>query len=246
MRQRRLTFCAKQTALESVPRHGQWIANVRGFFSINPANDDILMADYPNGTIRRLFSTPTQSRLCRRHLQKLACSKISSNRPPRKGLSYVNVPFCQTMPSSAGGFLASHELFVGFNSTDSWTFPPGTVWIKHFELNSPMACVVCAAAGDAAARCGSNDVYGVTYRWDETGTNALYPDASQEPILITDNGVVRTQVWIPQPQRMSSVPYARRRIRPRLQHRPLNRERLQRDEPEPNPGVATPLLAGHN
>jgi hypothetical protein len=56
-----------KTALESqFPGTLEWISNVRGIssFGINPANDDILMADYPNGTIRRLvFNTNTVSTL---------------------------------------------------------------------------------------------------------------------------------------------------------------------------------------
>src|SRR4029453_12798598 len=40
-------------------------------------------------------------------------------------------------------------------------------------------------------------VYGVTYRWDESMTNAtLVPEEGMdEAIAVSDNGVVRTQTW---------------------------------------------------
>ena len=94
---------------------------------------------------------------------------------------------------------------IGFAPTGEWTWPAGTVFIKHFALPTDETkptiqrrletrLLYVAATSKAA--------YGVTYRWREDQTDAdlldeaTYPNGRDETLTIrTANGGRRTQVW---------------------------------------------------
>lgn len=61
----------------------------------------------------------------------------------------------------------------GFDPDDTWTFPEGALWVKHFDME--------LRSGDPASRKrletrvlvkNAGGVYGVSYRWNEAGTEA--------------------------------------------------------------------------
>jgi len=88
---------------------------------------------------------------------------------------------------------------IAFSSSDEWRFPPGTVFIKTFELPVNEAdpsvtrrletrLLVCAADGG---------VYGVVYKWRDDGSDAdLLQRSLIEDIQIKiRSGGTRTQRW---------------------------------------------------
>jgi mono/diheme cytochrome c family protein len=88
---------------------------------------------------------------------------------------------------------------IGFAPNGDWSFPAGTVFIKHFELatdeNNPSVhrrletrFIVMPTVGEP---------YGVTYRWLPDGSDAeLLPGGFSEPITITEaGGGTRVQTW---------------------------------------------------
>jgi len=88
---------------------------------------------------------------------------------------------------------------IAFSATDEWRFPPGTVFVKTFELPVDEAdptvkrrletrLLVCAADGG---------VYGVVYKWRNDGSDAdLLPESLTEDVQIrTRSGGTRTQRW---------------------------------------------------
>jgi mono/diheme cytochrome c family protein len=91
------------------------------------------------------------------------------------------------------------NLTIGFNRSGTWSFPTGTVWIKHFELE--LTNGVAASRQRLETRLlvkNALGVYGVSYRWGTSLTNAsLVPEAGlDETFLVADGlGNVRTQVW---------------------------------------------------
>src|SRR6185436_8636941 len=90
------------------------------------------------------------------------------------------------------------NLTIAFNPNANWSFPTGTVWIKHFELE--LTNGVPASRKRLETRLlvkNSAGVYGVTYRWGNSTTDAtLVSEAGMdEPFIINDDGVLRTQIW---------------------------------------------------
>ena len=87
---------------------------------------------------------------------------------------------------------------ISFAPVGEWTFPNGTVFIKHFELT------VNEASGERKrletrllVRDAEGAVYGVTYKWRADNSDAdLLPGGLEENIAITNrSGVVRVQKW---------------------------------------------------
>ena len=87
---------------------------------------------------------------------------------------------------------------VVFHRTEPWSFPPGTVLVKQFDLpvdeNDPgrvrrLETRVLVTTHDG--------IYGFTYKWNERGTEAFLLDGGEvEPVAITTaDGGHRTQLW---------------------------------------------------
>jgi mono/diheme cytochrome c family protein len=90
------------------------------------------------------------------------------------------------------------NLTIAFSPTGNWSFPTGTVWIKHFELE--LTNGVASSRKRLETRLlvrNSDGVYGATYRWGNSQTNAtLVPEEGlEEAFTIHDGGTVRTQRW---------------------------------------------------
>ena len=87
---------------------------------------------------------------------------------------------------------------IQFRPSGEWTFPTGTVFVKHFELaldetrpdqrrRLETRLLVCNATGS---------VYGVTYKWRPDNSDAeLLPTNLTENILIKTASGPRTQTW---------------------------------------------------
>ncbi len=81
---------------------------------------------------------------------------------------------------------------IGFSEEGSWTFPDGTVLIKHFELpighsNTRPVETRFLVHGE------SGEYYGLTYRWREDGTDADLLTEGLEEAVSLGNG--QTQTW---------------------------------------------------
>jgi uncharacterized repeat protein (TIGR03806 family) len=87
---------------------------------------------------------------------------------------------------------------IGFSPTGEWSFPPGTIFVKHFELavdetrlgrrkRLETRLLVVDASGYG---------YGATYRWRPNHSDAdLLADSAREPITIHSSAGNRVQTW---------------------------------------------------
>ncbi len=88
---------------------------------------------------------------------------------------------------------------IEFVENESWSFPTGQVWIKHFELD-----LTPNEASDPHRRLEtrflvktSDGIYGVTYRWNDEQTEAtLVAEAGfDETFTIQTSGSPTSQTW---------------------------------------------------
>lgn len=88
---------------------------------------------------------------------------------------------------------------ISFSATNEWTFPAGTVFVKHFELplNDTNPAVVRRLETRFVVRDVSGGVYGVTYKWRTNGLDAdlLTTGDAADYNIVTASNTVRTQHW---------------------------------------------------
>jgi len=87
---------------------------------------------------------------------------------------------------------------VGFAATGEWTFPNGTVFIKHFDLpvDDTNPSILKRLETRFLVRDTNGGVFGFTYKWRSDNTDAdLLPGGLDENIVIQTGSGTRTQVW---------------------------------------------------
>lgn len=171
-------------------------------FGTDPRNGDILIARLASGPLSRLVLNTTTSSFP----LTLADAGIFADLPtltPFAGIvPYdLNVPFWSDNAIKRRWFsIPGTNAVAQFHPDQPWTFPTGTVWVKHFDLllTSGVPSSARRIETRVLVKTGSGEGgYGVTYRWGDSVDNAtLVPAAGlDEPIVIDNGGVIVTQVW---------------------------------------------------
>ncbi len=170
-------------------------------FGTDPRNGDVLIAQLGNNQIGRLDYNTTSSGppLPPTLANSGAFSDLVSLTPNAGIVPYdLNVPFWSDNAIKTRWFsVPNTNLTISFNPTGNWSFPTGSVWIKHFELE--LTNGVPESRHRLETRFivrNTNGVYGVTYRWDSATNATLVPEAGlDETLTINDGGTLRTQIW---------------------------------------------------
>ena len=175
-------------------------------FGTDPGNGDVLYADVRNGTnsaIKRIVynSTQTGASLPTTLADTGAFSDLTTLTPNAGIVPYdINVPFWSDNALKSRWFsVPNTNLTISFSPNANWSFPTGSVWIKHFELE--LTNGVPSSRKRIETRFivrNQSGVYGITYRWGDSLTNAtLVPEQGMDESLVIDegSGVLRTQIW---------------------------------------------------
>ncbi len=173
-------------------------------FGIDPSNGDVLTADQNQETIKRLTAVPAGGQPLPPTLADTGVFTNLTTLTTHSGfVPYdLNVPFWSDNASKLRWFYIPTNRTILFGATNNWLFPTGSVWVKHFELE--MTNGLPASRRRLETRllvsypgADGTNVYGLTYRWGGSNTNAtLVPDGGlDESFVINDGGNLRTQVW---------------------------------------------------
>jgi uncharacterized repeat protein (TIGR03806 family) len=175
-------------------------ANISGF-GVDPSNGDILLCDAGDNQIKRLISVPVSGQPLPGTLAETGAFADLPTLTPAQGIvAYdVNLPFWSDHAQKTRWFYIPTNRTITFRPTLNWSFPTGSVWIKHFELELTNGVPDSRRRVETRliVRDNANGVYGVTYRWGTSLDNAsLVGEAGlDESFVINDGGNLRTQVW---------------------------------------------------
>jgi uncharacterized repeat protein (TIGR03806 family) len=175
-------------------------------FGIDPRNSDVLYADLAsatNATIDRInYSSSSSGAPLPATLADTGAFTNLDTLTPHAGIVpyNLNVPFWSDHAIKTRWVsLPNTNSTINFSPAGNWSFPTGTVWIKHFELE--LTNGVASSRKRLETRFivrNSTGVYGVTYRWGDSLTNAtlVAEEGLDEPFVIDQGGgILRTQVW---------------------------------------------------
>ncbi len=181
----------------------QWLASETGIagLGLDPRNGDVLLVNHDQGKVKRLvLDVANGGAPLPNTLSETGAFQDTAHLVPAPGVvPYdVNVSFWSDGSDKQRWFFVPAGQTIGFSPDSNWSFPAGTVWVKHFELEM--------RKGDPTSRRrietrllikNQTGVYGVTYRWDDSQQNAtLVPSAGlEETFQINDNGQTRSQTW---------------------------------------------------
>ncbi len=183
-----------------------WIARSPGIADIgtNPRTGDLLFVAIDDGRIRKLTFAATGTAPLPPVLSATGLFSDLKDLKPAPGLEpyQINHPFWSDLAYKRRwfGLLPGTGPF-GFTANDPWSIQPGTLWVKHFELEtdagprSPVRRVETRVLFR-----NDQGVWGASYRWRADGLEAdLVPaEGLDEEIPVSGpagTGLVRTQTW---------------------------------------------------
>ncbi|HEY4283793.1 MAG TPA: PQQ-dependent sugar dehydrogenase, partial [Chthoniobacterales bacterium] len=168
---------------------------------VDPRNGDVLFADIVEGMIKRLVRSGTSGSNPPALLSQTGAFSNLATLTPNAGIvAYEpNVSFWSDYAIKTRWFsIPNAASTVAFSRDGNWTFPTGSIWMKHFELET--------SRGDPATRRRletrfivktATGSYGITYKWRSDNSDAdLVPEAGQDEVInIIANGSPTTQTW---------------------------------------------------
>lgn len=171
-------------------------------FGTDPRNGDVLMADRNADTITRLtYDTNVVSGApLPPTLADTGAFRDLAALTPNPGIVpyEINLPFWSDNALKRRWFtVPDTNDTIGFAPDGNWSFPTGSIWIKHFDLELTRGDPASAHRLETRFIVRNTEgVYGVTYRWNSPTNATLVPqEGMDETFIISDGGTVRTQVW---------------------------------------------------
>jgi glucose/arabinose dehydrogenase len=166
----------------------------------DPANGDILMLDYGDGKVRRLVSQTVDTTFPAK-LSDTGLFADLSDLSFNPGIERydINLPFWSDYAIKSRWFMLPNETDTfGYVQDGNWSLPEGALFIKHFDYE--------LTRGNPSTKkrletrllmINATGSYGVSYRWNETGTEAfLVADGGEDfDMNVVINGSNTVQHW---------------------------------------------------
>lgn len=173
-------------------------------FGVDPRNGDVLLADFNSNRILRLVGAEVSNEvdsLPAKLSETGAFANLTTLTPEAGVVPYsINAPFWSDGASKSRWFsLPDLITTIDYSATGNWSFPEGSIWVKHFEIE------LREGAPESRRRLetrfivrNTEGVYGLTYRWNEAQDEAfLVPEAGMDEELLIEgvDGSSRLQRW---------------------------------------------------
>lgn len=169
-------------------------------FGRDPSNGDVLLADLDNGIIRRLVGETVAGGFPAT-LAETGLFADPAALVPNPGLvAYdINLPFWSDHAAKRRWFgIPDTAPMFGFQTEGNWSLPVGTVWVKHFDLETVRGDPSSTRRLETRVLVRSVvGAYGVSYRWNVDGTTTSLADVAGEEfdIDVLEDGVPGVQRW---------------------------------------------------
>lgn len=169
-------------------------------FGTDPSNGDILLSDYFNGRIMRLVTTTPGGSFPTTLSATGLFSDLDDLAPAPGLLPYEpNLSFWSDYAVKRRWFTIPDPAERMTWSRDGlWTFPAGQIWVKHFDLETERGNPATKKRIETRVLVkNAEGSYGVSYRWNEAGTEAVLAADEGEafPVAISADGLPVTQTW---------------------------------------------------
>ena len=175
-------------------------------FGTDPSNGDVLALQINTGLIERLTVNTTVGAYPQNLSDTRLFADLADLSPNPGVLPYEpNLTFWSDFAAKRRWFVIPDGTSTMTWSRDgAWTFPDGMIWVKHFDLETNRTNPPTSGGTGPRQRIetrllvkNSTGVYGVSYRWNATGTDAtLVDDAGADfDVAVTQNGAPYTQRW---------------------------------------------------
>jgi len=169
-------------------------------FGTDPSNGDLLVTDLDSNKVLRLKSNTTVGDFPDTLSETGLFSDVEDLAPAPGLIPYsVNLPFWSDHAMKTRWFTIPDEISTFTPSSEGlWSFPDGTVWVKHFEMEMERGNPASKKRIETRLLVKNPaGAYGVSYRWNSTDTEAtLVQDAGESiPLAVTVGGSPAPQVW---------------------------------------------------
>ena len=162
-------------------------------FAADPSNGDVLAADIQEGRIYRLTDGGAPTNFPATLSATNLFADLTTLSPAPGLLPYEpNVPFWSDYAVKRRWFAVPDAVSTMTWSRDGlWTYPDGTVWVKHFDMEMTRGQPATARRIETRLLVkNAAGSYGVSYRWNEAQTDAtLVADGGDNIALNITEGV---------------------------------------------------------
>ena len=169
-------------------------------FAPDPSNGDVLMANFGEGTIQRLIVGTVDTTYPATLSATNIFADLTDLSPNPGFLPYApNVTFWSDYAIKSRFFsIPDATSLMTWTKEGPWTYPTGTVWVKHFDLDLTRGDDTTKKRIETRLLVKTpTNVYGVSYRWNDAGTDATLVDESGADfnVPVTEGTTSRNQAY---------------------------------------------------
>jgi len=173
------------------PTTMEWIANhptVATSWFVDPFSGDIMASSFYGQSISRMIPASYTQPIPATLTETGVFLDVAAMAVQPEVLPYnVSNPFWSDGAHKERWFWLPPGGYVSRDSSDNWTFPAGTFWMKHFVVGSRLETRFLVKTSSGA--------YGLTYKWRPDGSDADLAQSTGESLALASGQPWRLPAW---------------------------------------------------